>query len=341
MASSIIERARGPERRTRLAAWRWVFAIGLAAVLLYKALHGVDWLQVWRTVLAARWEYLAGAVSISVISYILRALRWRILLNAGASAPLPVSMVFRANMAGYLGNNVLPARAGEVIRSLIVSSQSSLSRAYVLTTAASERMMDAIVLVLWGSLTLSRVSSKPAWMEGVARTMTVVAAAGALALMVLPHVEGLVQRVVRWLPVPPALQERMKLMVGQILLAIRAFHHLGRFVSFAALTALIWAADATSMLVSARGLGLAMPFPAAVLLLTAMGLGSALPSTPGYVGIYQFVAVTVLAAFGISRDQALAYSLVTQALAYATVIVLGVPGLYGAMAHRKVSSVNS
>jgi glycosyltransferase 2 family protein len=340
MASSIVESTRGPERGTRLAAWRWVFAIGLAVVLLYKALHGVDWMQVWRTVVSARWEYLAGGCLVSVISYVLRALRWRILLNAGASTPLRVSTVFRANMAGYLGNNVLPARAGEVIRSLIISSQCSLSRAYVLTTAAGERLIDAIVLVLCGSLMLSQVASKPAWMEGIARTMTLVAGAGALTLMVLPHAEGLVQRMVRRLPVPLALKERIKLMVEQILLAIRAFHHVGRFVNFAAFTAAIWAADATSMMVSARGLGLEMRFPAAVLLLTAMGLGSALPSTPGYVGIYQFAAVTVLAAFGIARDQALAYSLVTQALGYVLVAVLGAPGLYGALARRKVRSIN-
>ena len=123
-------------------------------------------------------------------------------------------------------------------------------------------------------------------------------------------------------------------MVGQILLAIRAFHHPGRFVSFAALTAAIWTADATNLMVLARGLGLNMPFPAVVLLLAAMGLGSALPSTPGYVGIYQFVTVTVLAPFGIGRDEALAYSLVTQALGYVVIAVLGVPGLYESLARR-------
>jgi glycosyltransferase 2 family protein len=339
MASPLVKDAREPEKRTRLGTWRWVIAIALAAVLLYKALHGVDWLQVWRTVVAAQWGYLAGAALISVGSFVLRALRWRILLNAGAEKPLRVATVFRANMAGYLGNSVLPARAGEVIRSLIISSKSSLSRAYVLTTALSERMSDAIVLVLWGSVMLSQVA-KPAWMEGVARTMTLVAAAAALTLMVLPHAEGLVQRMVQWLPVPPALKERIKGMVEQILLGIRAFHDWGRLAGYAVLTAAIWMCDATSMMVSAHGLGLEMRFPAAVLLLTAMGLGSALPSTPGYVGIYQFAAVTVLAPFGIGRDQALAYSLVTQAVAYLVIIVLGVPGLYGSLARRKVKSVN-
>jgi glycosyltransferase 2 family protein len=339
VAASVVDTEQQPERQTRLSALRWGIAIALAAVLLYRVLRGVDWMRVWHTVLGARWEYLALAALISVGSFVLRALRWRILLNAGASEPLRAASVFRANMAGYLGNNVLPARAGEVIRSLIISSQSSLSRTYVLTTALSERMTDAIVLVLLGSLMLSWVA-KPAWMEGVARTMAVVAGAGALSLMILPHAEGLAVGIVQWLPIPSAVKERIKALVQQILLGIRAFHHVGRFAGFAAFTAAIWTADATSLIISARGLGLHIEYPAAFLLLTAMGLGSALPSTPGYVGIYQYAAVTVLAAFGIERDQALAYSLVTQVVGYLVVAVLGIPGLYGAWGRGKAKRIN-
>ena len=78
----------------------------------------------------------------------------------------------------------------------------------------------------------------------------------------------------------------------------------------------------------------------ALLLLTGLGLGSALPSTPGYVGVYQFVAVTVLTPFGISRDAALAYILVVQVLGYVVVTLFGLPGLYllqgGSLRRRKL-----
>jgi len=331
MAASIAESTVPPEKRTGLGVLHWVLAIGVAAVLLYKALHGVDWARVWQTVLAARWPYLVLGMLISTGSFVLRAVRWRILLNAEAAEPLTVPAVFRANMAGYLGNNILPARAGEVIRSMIVSGHSSLTRAYVLTTALSERMVDAIALVLWGSVTLWSVPQKPAWMVPVARTMALGAVAGTLALIVLPHMKGLAQAVIRRMPGPPALKEKLAGMLEQILLGVRAFHNLGRFLGFAFLTALIWTVDACTMMVSGHALRLEMPFPAAVLLLTAMGLGSALPSTPGYVGIYQFAAVTVLAAFGIGRDEALAFSLVTQAFGYVVIAILGVPGLYGSL----------
>jgi len=308
--------------------WRWLVAIALAALLLYRALHGVDWARVWQTVAAARWSYLVGGAAVGVVSYALRALRWRILLNASGCS-LGLGTVFRANMAGYLGNNVLPARAGELIRSLMISSQSRLSSAYVLTTALAERLVDAIALVLYGSLTLSLVPAKPAWMDGVAHTMAIAAGAGAVALIVLPHAEGLALRMVQWLALPAGVKHRMAHLVEQILLALRAFQEVRRFLYFAALTAAVWLTDAASAMVSARGLRLEVTLPMAILLMTAMGLGSALPSTPGYIGIYQFAAVTVLGSFGIGRDPALAFSLVTQAFGYVVVALLGIPGLYG------------
>ena len=141
----------------------------------------------------------------TTFSFFLRSLRWRILLNA--EAWFSVGTVFWANMAGYLGNNFLPARAGELIRSFLISSRSSLSKTYVLTTALGERLMDVIALVLWSSLVLLGVDPKPRWMEDLSRTMAMVAGAGAVAIMVLPHTGGLVENLLRRIPLPGGLRE--------------------------------------------------------------------------------------------------------------------------------------
>jgi uncharacterized membrane protein YbhN (UPF0104 family) len=111
-------------------------------------------------------------------------------------------------------------------------------------------------------------------------------------------------------------------------LGLRAFHDAGRLLNFTLLTVLIWATDAAVMMVSSRAFDIHMTFPVAMLLLAGLGLGSALPATPGYVGIYQFVAVTVLPPFGIDRNTAMAFIIVAQAVGYAVVLVLGLLGLY-------------
>jgi uncharacterized membrane protein YbhN (UPF0104 family) len=298
---------------------RTIIATVLAAVLLYFALRGVDWRNMARTFASADWRFLSPALGVSVMASFLRGLRWRILLNA--EADLPVSTVFWANQAGYLGNLVLPARAGELVRTFLISGRSRLSKTYVLTTALGERLSDAIALVLFSSLALLAVDATPVWMARGASAMAAVAFAGALGIVLLPHFDGLLRRLLN--PFPPFLLN----LVDQVILGVRAFHSVSRFAGFAALTVPIWLADTTGAWMIAHALNLPVTFPVAFLFISALGLGSALPSTPGYVGIYQFVAVTVLGPFGISRAAAIANVLLLQALSSFAILVFGSLGL--------------
>lgn len=294
--------------------------------MLYFSVRGVDWSRVWHTIRAAAWPPLAAAAAFTMLSFFLRALRWRILLNA--EARFPVGTVFWANSAGYLANNFLPARAGELVRSLVISRRSSLTPAYVLTTALGERLMDVIALVLASSLALMGLDARPRWMADLSRTMALVAAAGALAVAVLPHTGSLLTRLLERLPLPPRPQKLLLALALQVTGGLRAFHHWPRLAGFVFLTVVVWTSDCLAAITCASALGIGMAFRTALLFLTAMGLSSALPSTPGYVGIFQFVAVTVLAPFGIGRDLALAYILVLQAVGYAVVLAFGLPALY-------------
>src|ERR1051325_4589302 len=86
-----------PATSSRRGAWSWLLAIGLAALLLYASIRGVDWRFVGRTIAGARWGYVLLAVGITVCSFLWRGVRWRILLNA--KAELRVTTAFCANMA--------------------------------------------------------------------------------------------------------------------------------------------------------------------------------------------------------------------------------------------------
>jgi uncharacterized membrane protein YbhN (UPF0104 family) len=114
----------------------------------------------------------------------------------------------------------------------------------------------------------------------------------------------------------------------QILLGLQTFHDVRRLAAFAAFTVAIWSVDAYTVVLGGHALDLDISYPMAALLICGMGLGSALPSTPGYVGIFQFVAVSVLTPFGVAKDAALALILILQALGYVVVVMFGVPGLY-------------
>src|ERR1700730_11403943 len=100
----------------------------LAAVLLYYSLRGIEWRQVARIAAGAAPGRLAVTAAIGTTTLFIRACRWRILLNAEDS--VSVSTVFWATAAGYFGNNFLPARAGELVRTFMISSRSTLGSAY-------------------------------------------------------------------------------------------------------------------------------------------------------------------------------------------------------------------
>jgi uncharacterized protein (TIRG00374 family) len=312
--------------KDRRRVWYGLLSAALAAGLLYYALRGVEWARVWTTIAHARWQYLAAACLTTCCSFFLRSLRWRILLNTDVHFDVPT--VFAATMAGYLGNSFLPARAGEFVRSYIISRRSSLSKTYVLTTALSERMVDAIALVLASSVVLLGVNPKPAWMGDVSRTTAAAAGLGLLAIAIVPHTGDLVERWLRRIPMPTRLRDRLVEFAAQILLGLRTFHSPSRLAGFAFWTVVVWSLDCVTVMLGARALGLDLPFRVALLLLAGLGLGSALPSTPGYVGIYQFVTVSILTPFGVRHDDALAYSFVSQAMAYAVLLLLGLPALY-------------
>jgi uncharacterized membrane protein YbhN (UPF0104 family) len=129
------------------------------------------------------------------------------------------------------------------------------------------------------------------------------------------------------LPLPALLTEKLIGIMEQVLGGIRAFHDWRRLGIFLAFTGVIWFCDTVTAVVGMHALHLETTFTVAFLLITGLALGSALPSTPGYVGIYQSVAVSVLVPFGYSKEDAVAYIMFFQVLQFASCAFWGLLAL--------------
>lgn len=307
-----------------------VLGIVLAGLFLWYSLRGISWAIAGKMVVGASARLLLATGGLGTIALFLRACRWRVLLNADGEVEVPEA--FWATAAGYFGNNFLPARAGELVRTVMISARHGLDRAYVLATALAERVADAIVLVLISAIVLLLLPQEPSWLMTAARPFALLGAAGALAIAVLPLFGSRARSLANHAPVPERFRFMLADAIEQGLRGLAAFHHRGRLAAFLAFTIVIWFLDGIGTVVAASALHLAMPFPVALLLLAGLGLGSALPSTPGYVGIYQFVAVSVLVPFGFTRTDAIAYILVAQAMNY---VVIGIWGSVGFVRYRR------
>lgn len=318
-----------PAPRTRRLPWSAVLTVLLALILLYFAFRGVAWEDLLQAAQQARIEYLILAFWLLTGSYFLRSLRWRVLLNNAAAVPLHPLTTFWGTCIGYLGNYVLPARAGEVIRSALMAQRGSINFMYVVATVLTERIIDAALLVLFVILLLpSLMTEVPDWLNSARQAMLIVGFGGLLGLLLAPRLEGLALAILHRLPLPEGLRHRLQTLLEKFLLGMRAFQHPVRGGLFLLLTGLIWALDVVIALQVAQAFDIPLTAPQALFLLASLGLASAIPSTPGYLGIYQIVSVSVLGPFGVEQSKALVFILAFQLVTYALVILWGVIGLW-------------
>jgi glycosyltransferase 2 family protein len=306
--------------------WKWAVAIPLAATLLYLAFRGVEWHRVASIVVDCRIGYLALACCCGALAYIVRAMRWRVLLSAGEK--LPPTTVLWASSVGYLANNYLPARAGELVRTAMIAARSRLSRAYVFTTAMAERVIELVILVLMASLMSLTLAHRPPWLSRLTFLVALAALGVTAFLLALPAIDRARTGLIIRLPVSQRFKDRLHHIAENVGLALVALRNPWRLIRVCAITAVIWALDATTAVILAHALRLNLLFAVALLLSTGLALGNALPSTPGAIGIFQFAAITVLTPFNFSRSDAIAYILVAQAAAYVVITTLGLIGLW-------------
>ncbi len=231
-------------------------------------------------------------------------------------------------MVGYMGNAFLPARAGELLRSGFLGAKTGLGTGFVLATALAERLLDVIALVLIGSLCLLWQGQISPALTNAVRIMALAGVFGLLIFIITPFQEKLILRILAILPLPVGLSQKLSVQISRFLIGMRSLQNVRRLLSFIGLTAVIWLVDAAANVIGVRIISQSLNLSQALILLAALGLSSALPSTPGYVGVYQFVAVAVLVPFGFSQGQALAYILVGQVVNTLVVSIWGLIGLW-------------
>jgi len=253
-----------------------------------------------------------------------RSMRWRVLLSA--ERWLKILDVFWATMVGYLSNSFLPARSGELIRSIALGRRSSISSSFVIATTLTEKIMDAVVLVFIGATAMIFTPTLPLAIIRASKTFAFISIIGLTGVLVFPGLERLLKDLIIRLPLSKQVANTLMSLLEKFNIGMRSLRSPSRALFFMVFTGIIWFGDAIVSIIVAKSLVLSLSISQALLLNVALGLSSAIPSTPGYLGIYQFVAVTILPSFGFSNSQALGYILVFQAASYFMTTIWGLLG---------------
>lgn len=287
-----------------------LFAL-LALALLYVALRGMDWGAFVAALAAVHLGWAIACLVLELFALAARAHRWDLLLAYRTGPRFLVAFVGEA--VGDIGNTFLPARAGEPMRAILVARQLKVETSFVVGTAATERVSDAVFVSLLAFLMSLLVPHTPVWLMGVATMFFLLGITVLAVLFFLPVCNRIVFPLLERLrPLQPLLHKLETALTGVWQGSQGLFQRPQRLALYVTLTVLFWCLDGVAVLCLARAFEAQVSLPEAMLFLAALGLSAAIPSTPGYIGVYQFVAVSVLTPLGLTRVQALAIVLVYQ-----------------------------
>jgi uncharacterized protein (TIRG00374 family) len=302
------------------------FGVGLAvsAGCLLLAARSVPMRELWSIARSLPIWVAALYLCAASASLFLRAVRWRLLLVA--ARPVPVGIVFAVNSAGQMGNNLLPARLGDVFRATNLGPV-GISGGFALATVFVERVLDTGFLVFLSGVALSSISQVPAWLARASRVLAGVACGGLAFALLVPLFEPAILRAGEAC-VPGRWLATFRRLVEQFVLGLRSLRHPRRVLGFVLLTVAIWSLDGAGAWAVGRGVGAELSPVLTVLLLTSVALSSAVPLAPGNLGVYQMVAVAVLTPLGIERARALALALALQFLIIANLLFWGLGSVW-------------
>jgi uncharacterized protein (TIRG00374 family) len=312
-----------PGRRPWL---RPIIGLGVAAAFITLALRRLEWEAVraaWRT---ASPGALILALALLAAGFWVRVVRWWWMLRA-LEPGLPLRSCARPFFASLALNNTLPLRAGDVVRAFGFREALRSSPTRVVGTLLIERVLDAAVLLGFffvGLLGVAR-GAVPAPFVRTGAVLFVGCVLGVLTLLVAPNAA---RRVVGWLltrgPLAAsALARRMDTVSGQLLDTLALVQSPARAGQLTALSVLAWGLEGGMYAAVAWALGTPVAPAGPWFALTTGTLATLLPSSPGYVGTFDYFAMLGLTAYGAPREAAAAHALLVHLLLWLPATLVG------------------
>lgn len=317
-----------PPPKRRAPVWQILLGVALSAVLLYLSLRNVDFQEVVHHVRSARLVPILAGVALATLTFVLRIFRWQLLLLGNDGRRLGTGPLWHAIAMGFMANNVLPLRVGEVVRTYAAARLTDTRFTAVLASIAVERLFDAvavIALLAVGLFTASLPENAVAGF-GVGRIVTV---AGLAALAGLA-VAGLVvafplaaERIVRRVVPAERLAARLIGMIEGVRQGLSVLRSPARVLWVVLWSFTVWGVSALSFYVMLGAFGIAVDFSGALLMQGLIMFGIALPSTPGYVGAFELPIIAVLGLYDVSESLAAAYALTYHVTTFLPITLLG------------------
>jgi glycosyltransferase 2 family protein len=311
---------------------RWQFWAGLAisALFLWYTLSNQDLGSMASAILHAQYFWILPGVTVYFIGVWVRTWRWQYMLRP--IKKIPLRTLFPVITIGYMGNNIYPARAGELLRAFLLRQREAVPVSATIATIFIERIFDAVVMMLFIFINLpelARLNGESGFVGNIQQVAIIGTGVffGALLVFLLAAMfPAITARAAGWSVehlVPARLREKTHGLAARFLegLACLRSPRDAFMVFFTSL--LIWLLETAKYWFIMQGFPFAVSFFTLMLNNGISNIITTIPSAPGYIGTFDASSVAVLTAYGVDKAMATAYTLVLHAALWFPITLLG------------------
>lgn len=310
----------------------WLIGLALSIALLAWVLTRINPREVWTHAQHADGLLLVVTVLLATLTFPIRSIRWRLILRDVDGHRFPFMPLWHATTIGFMANNLLPARAGEVARAYVASQQLPVRFSTALASIGVERVFDGLVMLGLMAVAIAAPSFPAHALVGGRSLSAIATSAAALfgALLVLALI--VVHRPAPWLTLlariarrllPARAAERVTHVAEGVVAGLVVLKSPARFAGVVFWSFVLWIKNAAAFAICFRAFGLDIPLEAALLLQGIIGFGVAVPSTPGFVGVFEAATLVTLRLYGVDSSLAVSYALTYHLTTFLPITLLG------------------
>lgn len=300
----------------------WV-AVVIGTLLIVLFVLATDLGEIADAFEGANYWYIAPAVVVLFASFWLRCYRWSVLMRPVVA--ISARRLFPYSIIGYMANNLLPARAGELIRAYVLGERERVSAMGTLGAIAVERLFDGCVLVLMLLIAGAVTGLGDSRLQAIAIAASALFSVALVAFYWLTLREERAYRLAGYCldRLPRRLAERLRPHVNSVIGALRSVHDWRSFLLVAFFSFLGWTVEAGAYAIVGLAFDIDLGFAHYVLLLAAANLAIIIPTFFGGAGPFEWAAKLVMVNAGLAGGLAAAYAIVAHAVVVVPATVVG------------------
>ncbi|HEX4414795.1 MAG TPA: lysylphosphatidylglycerol synthase transmembrane domain-containing protein [Lacipirellulaceae bacterium] len=301
-----------------------LFGLAVSAVAIALIASKIEWQETVTQIKLAGLRLPLILVVLYMATFPIRALRWQCMLPPGT---ISFFTALKGVIVGFAGNNFLPTRGGEFLRmEYLYRKAPHIGRITAISSVLVERMLDGLTLlaILVVALNASHIDiTEHSWLRRlryVALTVFGLACVGSIVIRVWGGRIAALLRRTHLAPLHWAATMIERFHVAAEFLGFN-FHTLATVV----LGVCVWMVEGALIVIACRHYGLGtQSVVAGYMTLAIVNFGLLIPSSPGNVGVYQYMTILALALFGVSHETALALGIVVHACVYLPITLTGI-----------------